>query len=383
MKPTRKVYQTIFTIHSWLGLVNGFWLLILGLTGSLFVYTEELDEWINRDVLRAAPAETRLTYDSLSRIVRHQFPLAMGANVIRFPRKADESVGFRVYVEDGSKPMKDWSQMYFIDLDPYSGRILRKGNYASVGDSFLFWSSSFHWSLNYGQVGILIITLAGILLFANILTGIIVYRKYFFKAMIFRAPVHWRNWRTGTSGLHRYVGVWALVLNILIFYSGLQMTWSVFSKEGWQHPVAGTPNSGPYASIDMMMDETQRVFPGFEMKYFYIPFTKVVIDGVDLGSASAMGRIPGTPAIIPLSRSTVTFDIHTGAVIEKVNANERLAALNWWEKFNFVAYSFHAGTFAGEFSRVLYVIIGLTPALLAFSGFMLWWRRKRFFRSAK
>lgn len=375
----RKIHQYIFKIHSWLGLANGIWLLILGITGSLYVYAKELDEWINKDLLKATPAETRLPYDSLYKIVRNQYPGAMGTNIMRFHQHKDESVQFRVYVEDGTQPMARWSKMYFVDIDPYSGKILRNGDHDQLSDSFLFWMEKLHWSLNFGPIGVLIITLAGVLVFLNIITGVIIYRKYFLPAMIFRAPLQWKNWRTISSGLHRYIGVWSLVLNLLIFYSGLQMTWNIFSKDSWQPPVAMTPVQGSLASVDKMMEETARIFPGFEMKYFYIPFRSGIINGNDYGIATAMGRIPGTPYIIPLSRSSVSFNIHTGEVVEKKNANEEIAKMNWWDQFNYVAYSFHAGTFAGEFSRILYVVVGLLPSILAFTGFLLWWRRQKFY----
>lgn len=273
--------------------------------------------------------------------------------------------------------MADWFEMYNMDINPYNGRILREGLYSDINKSFLFWSGEFHWCLNYGEIGELIITIAGILLFINILTGIIVYRKYILKAMVFRAPVQWKNWRTGASGLHRYVGVWSIILNILIFYSGLQMTWGVFDKNSWKQPVPAEKNNDTYASIDKMMSEVQKIYPGFEFRYFYIPFNKTIENGVNTAQASAMGYIPGTPSIVPLSSSNVSFDVNTGEVVSKVNANEELKKKNLWDKFNYIAFSFHAGTFAGEFSRILYVIAGLAPAVLSITGFLFWWRRRR------
>ena len=373
----KSVSRLIFKIHSWLGLFNGIWMLILGITGSLLVYTMELDKWVNKDILTVTPAEHRLPVDSLYKIVRSVRPDAIGANIIRFPKEKTDCISFRIYIEDGRLPMNRWSDTYNMDLDPYTGKILRQGSYHDIKSSFLLWSGSFHWSLNQGPVGTLIITLAGILLFVNILTGIIIYRKYFFKAMIFRAPVNWRNWRTGTSGLHRYIGVWSLVFNILIFYSGLQMTWGSLDKSYYQRPSPTQPNLAPYASIDKMMRDVEKIYPGFEFHYFYIPFIKnqEVFEGAE--QASAMGYIPGTPSIIPLSNSSVNFNVNTGEVLSRVNANEELKKKNLWDKFNYIAFSFHAGTFAGEFSRILYVIVGLVPALLAISGFLLWIRRKR------
>jgi uncharacterized iron-regulated membrane protein len=36
----------------------------------------------------------------------------------------------------------------------------------------------------------------------------------------------------------------------------------------------------------------------------------------------------------------------------------------------------HFGTFAGEASRIFYVFIGLSPAILVTTGFIMWWHRK-------
>ena len=368
--------RTFFTLHSWLGLFNGLWLLILGISGSLLVYTMELDKWINKDILTVPAGEHRLPLNTLYDIVRAKYPQADGANITRFPVAETDCISFRAYVNDGNKPMKDWYENYHVDINPYTGKILRAGSDTDIRSSFLMWSGEFHWCLNYGEVGELIVTIAGILLFINILTGIIIYRKYFFRVLIFRAPIQWRNWRTGMSGLHRYIGVWSIILNILIFYSGLQMTWGVFNKSGWEPPVATPRNTEPYASIDTMVAKVQAIYPGFEYRYFYVPFNKVIENGVNTAQAIAMGWIPGTPTIVPLSSSMVNFNINTGEVMSTTNANEELRKMNLWDQFNYIAFSFHAGTFAGEFSRVLYVVMGLTPACLAISGFLLWWRRK-------
>jgi uncharacterized iron-regulated membrane protein len=369
--------QNIFKLHSWLGLFNGVWLLILGVSGSLLVYYHEIDRWLNKDVLTVVEKEHRLSVDSLCKIVRARQPDANGTNIIHFPTSKTDCYSFRIYSSDGSKSITHWWETYNIDIDPYSGKILREGYYRDIRKSFMHWLLNFHWSLNAGPPGLLVIALAGLLLFLNIITGVIIYRKYFFKALAFRAPIQWKNWRTGTSGLHRYIGVWSLLFNVLIFYSGLQMNWNAFDKETWIPPKVMEHNNEKYASIDKMIADVQNIYPGFEAKYFYIPFTKTIVGGINTENARAMGNIPGTASIIPESSSSVAFNINTGAVIEKKNINEEIKKMSWWGKFNAIVYSFHVGSFAGSFSRILYVFIGLTPALLSISGFMLWWRRKK------
>lgn len=371
------INQKIFRLHHWLGLFNGVWLLILGLSGALLVYYQEIDRMLNKEVLTVTPREHALPVDSLYKIVRAKQPNANGTNIIHFPSDKTDCYSFRVYVSDGGKVITHWWDTYNIDIDPYTGKILREGYYRDISKSFMHWLLNFHWSLNAGPPGLLMITVAGLLLFLNIITGIIIYRKYFFKAMIFLAPVQWKNWRTGSSGLHRYIGVWSLVFNVLIFYSGLQMNWNAFDKETWHPPRPRERNEEAYADINKMFHDVQTIYPGFEMKYFYIPFGKKIVNGINTENARAMGNLPGTPLIIPRSSSSITFNINTGEVIEKKDIRAEIKKMSLWGKFNAIAYSFHVGSFAGGFSRILYLFIGLTPALLSVSGFMLWWKRKR------
>ncbi|EEM16432.1 Propeptide, PepSY amd peptidase M4 [Bacillus pseudomycoides DSM 12442] len=43
----------------------------------------------------------------------------------------------------------------------------------------------------------------------------------------------------------------------------------------------------------------------------------------------------------------------------------------------------HTGTFGGLFTKVLYVIGGLTPSILMFTGIYMWWYKKKNRRKQK
>ncbi|MDX2282719.1 MAG: PepSY-associated TM helix domain-containing protein [Bacteroidia bacterium] len=370
------VLKRIFTLHSWLGLINGLWLGMLGLSGSLLVYYQELDRWLNRETLTVAPQAERLPVDSLFHLVRARYPAASGTAIMWFPQHPEDCYSFRLYGMAEEQSIYFSWDLYQTDVDPYSGKEVRAGYYRDF-HSFLHWTLTFHYCLHLGTPGMLAVTLAGILLFLNSLTGLILYRRYLWKALIFRAPVVWRNWRTISSGLHRYVGVWSLALNLLIFYSGLQMNWTVFDRETWAAPQPQPPITQPYTSIDRLMGQVDEIFPGFRIEHVYIPFTARSGGQAGTRNIRISGHIPGTPSIVPHGSSSVHFLPHTGEVAETHDINQELRGMNLWEQFNAVAYSFHAGTFAGEYSRVLYVLLGLTPALLSFTGFLMWWRRWR------
>ena len=368
--------KKIYKIHSWLGLINGLWLLLLGISGSLLVYYHEIDRFINKDQLTVAPQNYTLPIDSLINIVKQRIPNSRGTNILHFPNSSTDTYEFRVYIQDGSKDMIHWWETYNIDINPHTGQIVREGYYRDIKVSFMNWLFNFHWSLHLGPIGELIIAIAGILLFINVITGLIVYKKYIIKVFLFKAPIKWTNWRIASSGLHRYVGVWALFFNILIFYSGVQMNWSAFKPNVWKPPVVISHSDNKYYPIDSLQLKVQKIYPGFVTHYLYVPFVKrrygKEVDEV----ISFQGYIPGTPLLVPESASKIDFDPYTGEIIKAININEMLATLNYWDQFNDVVYSFHVGSFARSVSRVLYVFVGLTPAILSITGFMLWWRRK-------
>lgn len=368
--------QILYKIHSWLGLFNGLWLIILGLSGSMLVYYQEIDRWINKDILTVEQQGQRLPVDSLYAIIRTKYPNASGTSIMWLPKKATDCYSFRVYDNAEKKDIYYSWDLYQADINPYTGAIVRAGNYRDFF-SFLHWLLTFHYCLQMGTPGMLVITIAGILLFVNIITGIILYRKHFLKAMMFRAPVQWKNWRTGTSGLHRYIGVWSLFFNIVIFYSGLLMNWTVFDNQTWVAPKPQPKNIGAYASIDRMIHQVDSVYPGLSVKYVYIPFNKSFDGYINEENVLVTGNIPGTPTIFPDGSSQVSFNPNSGKIVKTKNINESIKTMNLLEKWHAVAYSFHIGSFAGTFSRILYLFIGISPALLAVSGFILWWRRAR------
>ena len=361
-----KIYKTLFKVHSWLGLITGIFLLIVAVTGSLLVYQDELDKWLNRDVLTVEPSPNRLSLDSIVQIVREKFPRAAATNILHFPEDERDVYEFRLYDNAVEKDHGHRWDLYVVDIDPYTGDIVRQGNHRDFS-LLIQWMHTFHYSLHAGSYGILILAIVCLTLFASIITGIIVYRKYIIKVLLFRVPIKFKNWRTASSDLHRVIGVWCIVLNILIFYSGLEMNWTGFDPDLWETYKAQQKLATHLTSLDSVIERVQTEQPGFYIRYFYIPF----VEGEKI---TASGDIPGTPLIIMRGASRISFDPHSGDVAEVYNVNKQ----SFGTKVAASTYSFHVGSFAGHFSRILYIFVGLSPGVLAITGFILWWRRKRF-----
>ncbi len=353
-----------FQVHSWLGLVTGVFILLVSLTGSALVYGLELDRWWHREQLTVTPAGAPLPLDSLIGRLRERYPLAEGGAVLWFPRGPAESYGFRLY--GTARPLnhfRGWD-LYVVDMDPYTGRVLREGNHRDVSLP-IQWVHTFHYSLHTGTWGIALLAVVAITLLLSLVSGIVVFRRHLVDALLFRVPLRGRGWRGVLSGLHRLVGVWALVLTALIFYSGLEMNWVALTPAGWAPLHAPVRETRTPASVDRMLAETRAHWPGFRVRYLLFPFT--VGDSVRIA-----GDVPGTPTIIAPGASSMAFDALTGAGMAYDINLQPLAT-----QAAASTYTFHVGTFLGEWSRAAYVVIGLLPGLLSVTGFLLWWRRTR------
>ncbi len=71
----RNLTKRVWQLHSWLGLGCGLGLVVIGLTGSLLVFHDEIDAWRFPALHRAHPTPAgRLSYDALWQSLRRALP---------------------------------------------------------------------------------------------------------------------------------------------------------------------------------------------------------------------------------------------------------------------------------------------------------------------
>ncbi|HEV8539423.1 MAG TPA: PepSY domain-containing protein, partial [Bacteroidota bacterium] len=137
----RAMYRPLFTLHRWLGLFSGVFLLLIGLSGSLLVYQNSLERWLNPSLYYIESKGDRLSLDSLYSIVFRKY----GANFARCSVDIPASTG-EVYEFTLTKPIQNYHtrELYIVDIQPYSGAILREGYCDDPSTSFLHWVMYFH-----------------------------------------------------------------------------------------------------------------------------------------------------------------------------------------------------------------------------------------------
>ncbi|WP_080056380.1 PepSY-associated TM helix domain-containing protein [Spirosoma aerolatum] len=360
-----KLTRRLFTVHSWLGLVTGLFLLLLGLSGSVLVFRHELDQFANREVL-TVKLPTQIVAHPLARCyqtITSRYPNLDGIAWLNPDAGPTDAYDFRLYLNDARLFTYD---LGLISFDPYTGTILREGKSADFTPSYIEWLFQFHFSFQLGVPGAAITALFGLTMLASLLTGLVIYRKMIWKVLTFRARINRKNWRTISSDLHRIVGVWSLLLNAVIFFTGFWMNLFAFETKTWRTEQMPTKSNTPMIlPADVLYRQARRLMPDLEPSYVYLP-TQPERKFSLRGALKDQWTLWGTG-------NSVTLDQQTGKLVQM----SRLSELPFGERLEATFFPLHVGNYGGLPVKILYVLIGLTPGLLAVTGFLLWWRRTR------
>ena len=97
---TIKLRPKIFTIHSWIGLIVGIFIAIMGLTGSGIVFMHELDHTLNPALMHITPQGQLLAIDLIiAPVIRSHPNLAIDSIELPHP--------FRIWTAHGLSGARD------------------------------------------------------------------------------------------------------------------------------------------------------------------------------------------------------------------------------------------------------------------------------------
>jgi uncharacterized iron-regulated membrane protein len=351
--------RRLFFIHRSFGLITGIFLFLVGLSGSLLVYHDEIERVLDPQLYHIPCEDRKISIDSTYNLVYSRYGKEYSSFYLTLPRKEGEILEYMLFGD----PVNHYSnKIYIVDIDPYNGKILREGLCSRISTSFMTWVMFFHEGLWTGVIGMTCVTLISISIFISMITGIIIYRKKIKEVIFFRISLKWKNKNMFYRNLHRYIGVWALIFNSLLFFTGFWMLKGILSPDAWKLEKPG--RAFRYnASIDRCLSQVSDIALGFEPVYVNFPLNEG-------GSLTVSGNAKGTSAFLYGYASTITFD-SAGRMIEYININK--AGLS--QKVEAAFWPLHIGSYGGDFIKIIYIIGGLTPGILSLTGFMIWRRR--------
>lgn len=346
----------IYKCHSWLGLVAGLGLLVIGLTGAALVFKEEIDRVIAPELaLRPDPAAPRLAPDAFFAAVQAELP---GRVVMGWGRALKPDLSDSVYA---MKPGEEDGIMIYVDPATGKPRSADPEKSETVGD----WLLKLHYTFFAGHAGELIVGIFGVLLCLLGISGVYLYRG-FWKTLF---QLRWKkSARIFFTDLHKMVGISSTVFNLLLGFTGAW--WNLGHLLGHllegEAPAPLIEKWQGRVSINAMLAAAEQRLPGYQANWITLPFA---VDG-DLSFYGAMAD--DGPLRSPYG-SIVSFDSKSGELRSAMLARDAGIGGQIVDAFR----PLHFGNFGGLPVKILWSAGGLTPAILALSGTFMWWKRTR------
>ncbi len=366
----KRFTKRLWSVHSWLGLVGGLGLLVVGVSGSLLVFHDNVDAWRFPELYRAQPTTAgRQGYDALFASLRRAHPQE---KIIGWSPAAEPDATDAILLAPVGK-----AESRLFHIDPYTGEV--RGKPFAWDQSLSGWTLRLHYSLLGGTVGTFLAGLLGALLLLLGVSGVWLYRGFWRNFLTLRWD---RSSRIFFSDLHKMVGISSAAFNLIL---GLTGAWwnlnSAYSQ--WAAPAAppaAAPatspplfNLGGTVSLDAMVARAEHELPGYGIKYIALPPEQE-------GMVTFYGTVPTPNPLRGDFGSRLVFNAKDGALKQVVDVRNA----GFWEKIGDSFALLHYGTFGAIFGpaadvlvKAIWTLLGLSPGVLAVSGFLIWWKRRR------
>jgi uncharacterized iron-regulated membrane protein len=359
------MYRLLQITHLWIGLVVGALFCLVGLSGSILVFDDELDAYFNSEIWHVEPQSGPIRLNEATDKVQSAFPNRI-LLYARLPREPNRSIEY--WMGDGGEgPQR-------VYINPWSLDILGvRGEHAGL----LGFLNDLHVHLLAGAQGALANGLLGLVLLLMVLTGLWLawpgWRRLLRTLRIPRKGSRVVRWFT----LHRSVG---LMLWPLLFISALTGATMVFHKQtdaalialfggpGLPKPpqVESSASRSALKSPDKLLKTAESIMPDASATWIQFP-------SPSRPSAPFIVRLRYPDDPHPNGTSYVALDAATGEVLMKFNANH--AGIG--QQIADLKYPLHIGTALGLPGRIVMLVAGLVPILLFVTGVYTWWHKRQ------
>ena len=345
----RKIRNSLFKFHTWLGLHLSLFFTFMFLTGSLLVVGFELESIARPAIWTTAPQEERtasfgMIYDGVKEahpesdvvtVLKHQAPW--------FAHRAFSRTG--------------WGESISVWTDPATGAVVAETRALGFRSILRDLHDTF---LTQQKVVFMLVCATSVLLLFQIVSGLITYRR-FWKGF-FRWPSRSGGFRAWAGSTHRLTALWSAPMLILVAVSSFYFLLGTLGFEGSApKPQPPTPRDTALpanfnsALIDQAEERARAALPGFEPINMFLPGRKT--DGlVFAGYVEGSSKLFGTTSV---SIDPVTLDVLS------TSAPGEAGVFAYWRP---LMNMLHFGTWGGAFSMALWVILGLIATGLAYTG---------------
>ncbi len=285
-------YRTLWRWHFYAGLFVMPWLMVLALTGTLYVFQPQIEPWLYHDrMVVAAASSPRLNEQTLMERAAAALPAGSQISSVEVNRDPARSAEFIFRLPGGERES--------VYVNPYTGAVLGT---LSVEHRLMKQARALHRSLMLGKPGELLMELAGCWTLVMLATGLALWWP--------RAGTTWANalrprlqlrgrplWRN----LHGVMGLWLAVGGLAFVLTGLPWSgsWGTqFKALATQAGMGSPPGAWGKAPVQSQVPHTvDKPMKMDDLPIAQMPWavgnTTVPQSSRPIGTASQMGAMPG------------------------------------------------------------------------------------------
>ncbi|WP_241133655.1 PepSY-associated TM helix domain-containing protein [Achromobacter insuavis] len=361
--------QSMSWLHTWSGLIFGWVLFAMFLTGTLSFFRPEITRWMQPEIqVQAAP-----TLESVAMAQRYLTEHAPDAKrwFITPPTDREPVIQLLYQVP---KPKPGERGFVRAKLDPQTGQAV-EGRETRGGDFFY----RFHFELETAfPWGRWLASIAGMFMLVAIISGIITHKKIFADFFTFRPKKGGqRAWMDG----HNALSVLGLPFHLMITFSGLVLFMAMLMPAGimavYENPrqysddvfaaFKVTPprnEPAPLVALAPLVDQVQQRWHGRVGRVTVnnpgdagatVTVTRDAADGVSYGRLAPYARFDGVTGAFQEGQDELSPTVRTAGVV----------------------VGLHLGLFAEPLLRWFYFLVSLAGTGMVGSGLVLWIAKRR------
>ncbi|MGB5949669.1 MAG: PepSY-associated TM helix domain-containing protein [Parvibaculum sp.] len=352
------------SLHLWIGVGLGLPLILLGLTGSILVWHDDIERLAHpaRHAVSAGPADMQPS--AYLDAARAALPAGLKPTALRLPGEPGNPV---TVTARGANPEGGLPLTMTVYLDPPTASIL---DVADQGGSFMTLMHRLHGSLMIPGKGRQIVGWLGVAMLISSLTGL--YLWWPRNGTLLKA-LRWRRQPTTNGNLHYTLGFWISLPLAILSFTGAYISFPQTARSvvGLFAEVSPQPQRGPGGPGALPAPVTRTPEEVIGAALAAMPDARL--------SALIFPSGPNPAWRVQLALGgetrTVTFDDRSGE-LRGGNARPGASAASG-DRFSRLMRQLHDGTEMGLAWQAVIFAGGILPAVLAVTGTLMWLRRRK------
>jgi len=377
---TGRLRVVIVKLHLYIGLVFGLLFVLMGLTGTVIAWRDELDAWLNPDLLVAsAPVQLPVAPATVQAVTERLTAPGYGRpDLLMLPTSSEGvfTAWYPVKGTDGVVPGRSRQVM----VDPVSLQIKGERIWGEPGlsrEQLLPTVFHLHRYLLSGDTGKTIVGVGGMMMLLTVLLGIVAWWPRLQRRSVVNAfrISHGGSWPRFNYSLHRAGGILAAPVLATIAFSGWYLNlpkWvtplvssvMTVTPPAWHASAPAATGARPLDAAQIMA-QAQARYPDAAVTRISFPRKAGDAFEVRLRQPGEVRRDSGA--------TRMWLDAWTGQQLGVRDPHDAPAGdtfLNW-------LFPLHTGEAFRLPGRVFIAVFGLAPLTFALTGVLIWWKRRR------